>query len=113
MRIEAGCCQVYLAPDPINAEIVKDLLVDHGHEAYVRRAYLWGGVGELPANVYPSVWVPLATAEAARDVVAAFEADTLNRSGDWICPGCGEPIEGVFAACWRCQHERPNDVARR
>ena len=78
MRIEAGCCQVYLAPDPINAEIVKDLLVDHGHEAYVRRAYLWGGVGELPANVYPSVWVPLATAEAARK--AAEEAVTVAKT---------------------------------
>ncbi|WP_348760326.1 DUF2007 domain-containing protein [uncultured Salinisphaera sp.] len=107
MRTEAGCCEVYLAADPINAEIVKDLLVEHGYAAYVRRAYLWGGVGELPANVYPSVWVPEHETEAARQVVADFEADRLSKAADWTCPGCGEPIDGVFAACWRCQHVRP------
>ncbi|WP_423821933.1 DUF2007 domain-containing protein [Salinisphaera sp. SPP-AMP-43] len=102
--------QVYLAADPVNAEIVKDMLVDRGIAAHVRSQHLWGGMGELPANVYPEVWVDTATDfEHARQLVAAFEQGTLETGCDWICPGCGEALGGQFNACWSCQHPRPAD----
>ena len=39
--------EVYLAADPVNAEIAKDVLVNHGIAAHVRSQHLWGGMGEL------------------------------------------------------------------
>lgn len=104
--------EVYLAADPVNAEIVKDMLSDRGIAAHVRRAHLWGGMGELPANIYPGVWVAAENYDRARELVTAFEKGPMSLGADWTCPGCGEPIEGMFEACWRCQHPRPTDRPR-
>ncbi|RJS91587.1 DUF2007 domain-containing protein [Salinisphaera sp. Q1T1-3] len=101
--------EVYLAADPVNAEIVKDMLADRGIAAHVRRQHLWGGMGELPANLYPGVWVDAADYERARTLVVQFEAGPMDAGPDWTCPGCRERIEGTFQACWRCQHPRPTD----
>lgn len=100
--------EVYLAADPVNAEIVKDMLVDRGIPAHVRRQHLWGGMGELPANLYPGVWVEASLYDRARQLVETFEADGVARGPDWVCPGCRERIDGAFYACWRCQHARPD-----
>lgn len=103
-----SACEVYLAPDPVNAEIVKDMLEDRGIAAHVRRQHLWGAMGELPANVYPQVWIDDADDfERARALVRAFEKGPVESGLGWRCPGCGETIEGQFNACWHCQHPRP------
>lgn len=100
--------QVYLAADPVNAEIVKDMLAGHGIAAHVRSYYLWGGMGELPANLYPEVWVDQAADYApARALVAALERGPVAHDAAWTCPHCGEWLAGQFNACWRCQRPRP------
>lgn len=100
--------EIYLAADPVNAEIVKDMLMDRGIDAHVRRQHLWGGMGELPANVYPQVWIDDAADFArARAIVTAFEHGPVETGQAWRCPGCGETVEGQFNACWHCQHPRP------
>lgn len=102
--------EVYLAADPVNAEIVKDLLVERGIAAHVRNQYLWGGMGELPANLYPQVWIEdPADYERARQIVVAFEKGPIESGRAWLCPGCGETVEGQFNACWHCQHPRPSE----
>jgi hypothetical protein len=101
--------EVYLAADPVNAEIVKDLLVDKGITAHVRNQYLWGGMGQLPPDVYPEVWIEdPADFERARRIVADFEAGPVESGRTWICPGCGEAVDDQFNACWYCQHPRPD-----
>jgi hypothetical protein len=102
--------EVYLAADPVNAEIVKDYLQGHGIGAIVRGAHLWSGQGELPANAYPGVWV-LDDADAARAgrLLAEFE-NGRSRQPSWRCPNCDERLAGQFTACWQCGHERPEDA---
>lgn len=100
--------QVYLAADPINAEIAKDMLAGHGIEAHVRNQYLWGGMGDLPANVYPSVWVDdPADYAAARALIREFERGPIERGRSWRCPTCGEVLGAQFDLCWNCQTARP------
>lgn len=101
--------EVYLASDPVNAEIAKDMLASHGIAAHVRSQYLWGGMGELPANVYPSVWVDDAHHyQAARELIEAFERGPVHRGRPWDCPNCGERLDAQFDRCWNCQTLRPD-----
>lgn len=100
--------EVYLAADPVNAEIVKDMLVDRGIAAHVRNQHLWGAMGEVPTTVYPEVWVDdPADYERARQIVSNFEKGPVDTGTEWTCPGCGEIVEGQFNACWHCQYPRP------
>lgn len=100
--------EVYLAADPVNAEIVKDMLIDRGITAHVRNQYLWGAMGNLPANIYPQVWIENPDLyQRARELVAEFENGPATTARSWRCPGCAERVEGQFSACWYCQHPRP------
>lgn len=95
--------KVYIASDPMNAEIVKDYLAGHGIAAQVQGYYLWGGMGQLPADVYPTVWLDDgADYDQARRLIEHFEAGDTKRGRPWQCPGCGEHLAAQFDACWRC-----------
>jgi len=103
--------EVYLAADPINAEIAKDLLAGHGIQAHVRNQYLWGGMGDLPANVYPSVWVDdERDFDAARKLIKQFERGPIVEGRPWQCPHCGEYLDAQFAVCWNCGTDKPEDA---
>lgn len=103
--------KVYLAADPINAEIAKDLLAGHGIEAHVRNQYLWGGMGDLPADVYPSVWVDEADDyDAARRLVLELERGPIRTGRPWQCPKCDEYLDAQFEQCWNCQTQKPADA---
>lgn len=100
--------KIYEAANPPQAEIVKDYLGGHGIEAEVRDQHLWGGVGELPADSYPSIWVFEESRLAeARKLVTAFERGDTALSPAWTCPGCAERLEGQFTRCWNCGAQRP------
>ncbi|GKW50253.1 putative signal transducing protein [Halomonas sp. NCCP-2165] len=79
-----------------------NLLTAAGIPAELRNMTLGGGAGELPlGECEPEVWV--APHNAAR--AAALIRDALEGAAHgpaWACPGCGERLEGVFEACWRC-----------
>lgn len=101
--------QVYLAADPIQAEIIKDYLAGHGIEAVVQGAMLWGGRGDLPLDAYPSIWVVRdAQAERARRLVMDWERRDPD-ADEWHCPRCGEPLPGEFTLCWRCAGQAETD----
>ncbi|MDN5938341.1 MAG: DUF2007 domain-containing protein [Salinisphaera sp.] len=102
--------QVYIASDPANAQIVKDYLGSYGIHAQMRGYYLWGGMGELPANVYPTLWVADdAQVARARRLVARLEAGATADRPPWQCDQCGESLAGQFDACWRCGAQRDDD----
>lgn len=95
--------QVYSAPDPINAEIMKDYLQSFGIAAEVHGYYLWSGIGQLPPDVYPTVWVQhLSQRQEARQLVKRFEAGATGDGSIWTCPRCQEELEPQFDTCWRC-----------
>lgn len=65
---------VYEAENIIDANLVKGLLEAAGIPAYVRGAYLTGGIGELPVSGLLAVCVPAAALAEAGQVLADWQA---------------------------------------
>lgn len=101
--------QLYQAADRIEAQLLRDLLDRHLIEAQVLGDYLSGAVGELPADIYPTVWIiEDDDLPRARELLAAWLNENAERDGarSWVCRGCGELVDGSFDLCWRCGHGR-------
>lgn len=106
--------QVYLAEDPVEAHIVVELLKAEGIAATVQGEHLFAIRGVVPLD-YPTVWVvDEDDYERARELALEYDRGryTAQEGGapppqPWICPQCGERIEGQFGLCWQCGAERP------
>jgi len=100
--------RLYQARDRIEAQFLRDFLDRHLVEAVVLGDFLSGAAGELPVDIYPSVWVlhdqDLTRAE---ELLARFLDRGTGSVSPWTCPGCGEQVEGGFDMCWNCG--RPRD----
>ena len=93
----------------IEAQLLRDFLADPGIEPTLVGDYLAGGAGELPANIFPEIWV-------VQDQDHAAAAELLRNwrqvppesagAGTWSCANCGEVLEGQFRVCWRCATPR-------
>lgn len=104
--------RLYQARDRIEAQFIKDFLDRHLIETVVLGDYLSGAVGELPADVYPSVWiVDNRDLDRAQELLQRFlaEADSPAPGGPWTCSQCGETVDGGFELCWQCGHARDDD----
>jgi len=95
--------KVYVASDPLNAHLFKEILDDNGISAVVQDERIFSVRGDVPV-VYPSVWVREEDFDAARELVKSFEASRKQAPAgeSWTCPTCGERIDGQFAECWKC-----------
>lgn len=100
--------RLYQAGNRIEAQLLSDLLQDKGIDSTILGDYLSGAIGELPADVYPSVWlIEDADRRRAEPLLAAFLAEQRREAGaSWVCRGCGELIDGSFDLCWRCGDSR-------
>ena len=101
---------LYLARDRIEAQFLRDFLERHRIESVVLGDYLAGAAGELPATIFPAVWVlDDDDLERAQGLLPRFIAECQGESGGapWVCDACGETVEGAFALCWNCGHPRP------
>ncbi|MCF7991767.1 MAG: DUF2007 domain-containing protein [Thiohalocapsa sp.] len=100
--------RLYQAGDRIEAQLLSAFLERYLIDNAILGDYLSGAIGELPADIYPSVWVVHNEDYArASELLARFLAEN-SRDGarSWVCRGCGELIEGTFDLCWRCGTER-------
>jgi hypothetical protein len=101
--------RLYQAGNRIEAQLLSDLLERHRIDNAILGDYLSGAIGELPADVYPSVWVVHdRELPRARELLQGFldEAHREQRAS-WVCRGCGELLDGSFDLCWRCGGEHP------
>src|SRR5438105_858519 len=59
------------------------------------------------AAFFPRLWIAndndFARASEIRD---RFRAPQTAASGPWVCPVCGETLEGQFSSCWKCDSTR-------
>lgn len=86
------------------AEVLRSRHINH----FVRNLYLAGGAGELPPTaIWPELWVADEDYELARRLIDEVLGITGLPSPAWVCAGCGELIEGQFAACWNCAAPAP------
>lgn len=65
---------IYTANSSTEAHIIKNLLEQHGVEAYIAGYYLQGGLGELPVIDLIQVQVQAEDEAAARQVLHDYEA---------------------------------------
>lgn len=65
---------VFTANSTTEAHIIKNLLEQHGVDAYVSGHYLQGGLGELPVIDLIQVQVASEDETAARQIIRDFEA---------------------------------------
>ncbi len=100
--------RLYQAANRIEAQLLLDLLARHRINTAVFGDYLAGAAGELPADIFPALWLI-----DERDLVRAKEliTDFLNPSpaasaAPWDCSACGEQVEGDFDLCWNCGRVR-------
>lgn len=100
--------QVYVATDPVDAELVKGLLAASGIEATVQGGAVFALRGELPmtTDTLPTVWVlddgDLDRASSIVDDDRRRRALGASCSGSWRCSACGETLEPQFTHCWQC-----------
>ncbi|MCS4503496.1 hypothetical protein KBTX_03511 [wastewater metagenome] len=101
--------RVYTDSDPLIVGHLAEVLRGRGIVCMVRNYYLGGGVGDLPpTEVWPQLWVERDEDEAvARRLIDEVLSNHDSDGPAWVCPGCGERVEGQFAACWRCGSPAP------
>jgi hypothetical protein len=99
---------LYQAKDRIEAQFLRDFLDRHLIRTAILGDYLAGAAGELPVNIYPTVWViENEDLPRAQELLARFHSQTTPQGGpDWVCPQCGELVEGGFDLCWNCGRSR-------
>jgi hypothetical protein len=102
--------KLYEAADRVEAQLLIDHLAARRIRAVMLGDYLSGAAGDLPALMFPTVWLidddDLALASRClAEFHARFTLD-IDRPG-WRCPSCGTELEGQFALCWRCGAPRP------
>jgi len=99
---------LYQAKDRIEAQFLRDFLDRHLIRTAILGDYLAGAAGELPVNIYPTVWViENEDLPRAQELLARFHSQTTPQGGpDWVCSQCGELVEGGFDLCWNCGHSR-------
>ena len=69
--------------------------------------------GEIPfIQVFPELWVVEdGDYDRAIEILKPYYRPEAAEAGDWVCPGCGETVEGSFGQCWKCQTMRPQTGA--
>ncbi|HSW13248.1 MAG TPA: DUF2007 domain-containing protein [Solimonas sp.] len=96
---------VYLAADPIEAEILREYLAAHGIACLVLGAGLWSGRGELGADPYPRLCLQdPADHLRARELLRQYE-HRRHAQAEWLC-ACGESSPVNFESCWHCGRGR-------
>lgn len=95
--------RLYEAADRIEAQRLIDFLHDHDIPAVMLGDYLSGAAGELPANIFPSVWlVENVHWLLANTLLQDFHEPSSQGETAWLCSECGETVEGEFDVCWNC-----------
>lgn len=94
--------RLYQAANSLEAQHLVDFLADHDVRAVISGAYLSGAAGELPLNIFPSVWL----VHDGDWLRAGYLLDEFRQPAAaaqaWTCAQCGETVEGVFEVCWNC-----------
>ncbi len=95
---------IYVAADPLEAQIVINLLAAERIPCDVFGAMLWAGRGELAADPYPRLMLR-DERHRAQAMELLEEYGNYSKQGNapppWRCD-CGEAVPGNFAACWSC-----------
>lgn len=102
--------KIYEANNLIDAQLLVDHLHANNIRATIRGHYLSGAIGELPADLGPSVWVVhKRDAPLAKELAKQLESCAVSATQAWTCTNCGETLGASFGLCWQCGHHKPEE----
>ncbi|MDM4768619.1 DUF2007 domain-containing protein [Solimonas sp. SE-A11] len=96
---------LYLAADPIEAEILREYLAAHGISCSVLGSGLWSGRGELGADVYPKLVLQDERDRTQAEALLRQYEHRRHSHAEWHC-ACGEASPMTFETCWSCGEPR-------
>jgi hypothetical protein len=92
---------IFRSPDINEVNIVKSILDNNDITCALRNENLEAATGAFMTEVWPEVWI-MNDLDAERAIELIETRNKPSGKPDWICPNCGEKIEGTFDACWKC-----------
>ncbi len=86
------------------AEAIRERLESLGISCEVQADNVGGMHPHLDVTAGIRLVVNLEDEARARETLADLQAP--DPSPPWICPSCGEEVDGNFTVCWNCKRER-------
>ncbi len=102
--------RLYASHNTLLLEQLRTALDEAGIASSLRNENRTGqAAGELPPIVcWPEIWVrDPADFDAAAKIRDQLLSQLEQPGADWICPECGERLEGQFGSCWQCAASKP------
>jgi len=94
---------IHTSPSLVEIAHLRNLLEAEGIGCQIRNDRLAGVVGEIPfVECWPELWLRRPGDALRARALIDLALHLPSASAPWTCPGCGERIEGQFAACWNC-----------
>src|SRR4051794_22444932 len=84
--------------------LLKSQIESEGIPCVTRNENLIASSGSVPFfDCYPELWVLHDADFCSAEALLAKRKDMASQpAAAWLCPSCGEEIEGQFESCWRC-----------
>jgi hypothetical protein len=103
--------ELYQAADSLEAQMLRDHLNQEGIATVIIGDLLSGAVGELPANIFPTLWVlDDDELERGKRLMERFFKRPAVGGKAWRCQICGEGIDAGFEICWNCGSPNPKNT---
>ncbi|MBI1930435.1 DUF2007 domain-containing protein [Candidatus Poribacteria bacterium] len=94
--------KLFTSLNSAEAGLLKDIIESEEIPCFLRNEMLLIASGELPVY-YPELWILNdEDYEKARKLLNDWLEPQEASRDFWVCPKCGEQIEGQFASCWKC-----------
>ena len=100
---------LYLAKNGIEAEIIKDKLLQLGIESYFIGSNLHMAIGELPLEaLYVKIFVDEDKFVAANNFIEEYKKlNIIDDNNFWQCENCNEKSPESIKECWSCSATIP------
>lgn len=91
--------KVYSSNETSEVEMVRNLLEKEDIACTIKTS---AGLEPI-TDCFPELWVmDDADYAKAMELVSNMEQPQGETKNSWVCPKCGETIEGQFSSCWHC-----------
>ena len=94
---------VFRHHDSAKVGLLNGLINSAGIETFIKN---WAGsnITEIPIPaIYPEICVfNESDKERAEEVIDEFLNGEAGDGVEWVCPHCGEIVDGILAECWSC-----------